>query len=336
MILADKIVMLRKKNGWSQEELAEKLHISRQSVSKWESAQSIPDLNKILLLGQIFEVSTDYLLKDEMEKEEYIAENFNIPAYPTRKVSIEEANEFLELKFKITPYVALATALCIVSPVSLMLLGVTSELPNSHISENVAGGLGIIILLLCISVAVALFITTSMKVSHYDFLEKELIDTDYGVDGMVKERQRQYRDTYIKNNVIGTICCICSIMPMFVGLIFTEEDIVIVSLLSLMFVAVAVGVSLFIMVGIPWASFQKLLQEGDYTKEAKMKKSNIGSISTIYWLVVVAIYLAYSLPTEEWKTSWVIWPIAGVLYPAFIIISNMIQNRKSSQNRNIL
>ena len=51
MILADKIVENRKKNGWSQEELAEKLGVSRQSVSKWESAQAVPDLKKILQLS---------------------------------------------------------------------------------------------------------------------------------------------------------------------------------------------------------------------------------------------------------------------------------------------
>ena len=51
MILADKIVRLRKKNGWSQEELAQKMNVSRQAVSKWESAQTIPELEKILQLG---------------------------------------------------------------------------------------------------------------------------------------------------------------------------------------------------------------------------------------------------------------------------------------------
>ena len=51
MILADKIIELRKKNGLSQEELAEKLNVSRQSISKWEGAQSIPDMNKILKLS---------------------------------------------------------------------------------------------------------------------------------------------------------------------------------------------------------------------------------------------------------------------------------------------
>ena len=65
MILADKIIDLRKKNGWSQEELAEKLGVSRQAVSKWESAQVIPDLGRVLAMADLFSVTTDYLLRDE-------------------------------------------------------------------------------------------------------------------------------------------------------------------------------------------------------------------------------------------------------------------------------
>ena len=53
MILAEKITEARKKNGWSQEEMAEKLSVSRQAVSKWESAQSTPDLQKVLRLAEI-------------------------------------------------------------------------------------------------------------------------------------------------------------------------------------------------------------------------------------------------------------------------------------------
>ena len=64
MILADKIIKLRKKMGWSQEELAERMNVSRQAVSKWEGAQSTPDLDRILQLSSLFGVSTDYLLKD--------------------------------------------------------------------------------------------------------------------------------------------------------------------------------------------------------------------------------------------------------------------------------
>lgn len=68
MILAEKIVFLRKRKGWSQEELADKLDISRQSVSKWELGASIPDLDKIIKLSDLFDVTTDYLLRDDAQE----------------------------------------------------------------------------------------------------------------------------------------------------------------------------------------------------------------------------------------------------------------------------
>lgn len=71
MILADKIINLRKKAGWSQDELASKLNVTRQSVSKWEGAQSIPDMERIVQMSRLFGVTTDYLLKDELETEEF-------------------------------------------------------------------------------------------------------------------------------------------------------------------------------------------------------------------------------------------------------------------------
>ena len=68
MILADKIVSMRKKAGWSQEELAAQLNVTRQSVSKWEGAQSMPDMDKVVQMSRLFGVTTDYLLKDEIEE----------------------------------------------------------------------------------------------------------------------------------------------------------------------------------------------------------------------------------------------------------------------------
>ena len=78
VILADKIIELRKKNGWSQEQLAQKLNVTRQSISKWEGAQSVPDLQKIILLSEIFGVTTDYLIKDKIEEEEFLNEDVDL------------------------------------------------------------------------------------------------------------------------------------------------------------------------------------------------------------------------------------------------------------------
>jgi len=63
MNMADRIQYLRKQKVFSQEELADKVGVSRQAVSKWESEQSTPDLEKIIIMSEIFEVTTDYILK---------------------------------------------------------------------------------------------------------------------------------------------------------------------------------------------------------------------------------------------------------------------------------
>lgn len=67
MQLGEKLQLLRSKNGMSQEELAERLGISRQSVSKWESGQSVPDLKKLIILSDIYNVTIDNLVKDSDE-----------------------------------------------------------------------------------------------------------------------------------------------------------------------------------------------------------------------------------------------------------------------------
>lgn len=64
MKLEEKIAFMRKKNGWSQEELAFRLDVSRQAVSKWEMGASLPDLDNVLKMSELFGCSTDYLLKD--------------------------------------------------------------------------------------------------------------------------------------------------------------------------------------------------------------------------------------------------------------------------------
>lgn len=97
MILADKIIKHRKLNGWSQEELAERTGVSRQAVSKWESAQSVPDLDKILKLSSLFGVTTDYLLKDSLETEDFINDS---EQSAIRKITMEEANKYLSLRKK--------------------------------------------------------------------------------------------------------------------------------------------------------------------------------------------------------------------------------------------
>lgn len=125
MIFADKLILLRKKAGWSQEKLADQMNVTRQSVSKWEGAQSVPDLEKMLRLSELFGVSTDYLLKDEIEEAEHIDSSDNTPTL--RRVSMEEANAFLSVKLRTAKTIAYAAFLCILSPIALLILSAISE-----------------------------------------------------------------------------------------------------------------------------------------------------------------------------------------------------------------
>ena len=125
MILADKIALLRRQQGWSQEELANQLDVSRQAVSKWESGASIPDLDKILKLSGLFNVTTDYLLKDELEQPDARpGASVEMPEESHRRsVTLDEANAYLDTVQAVRKKLAAGVGLCILSPIALLLLG---------------------------------------------------------------------------------------------------------------------------------------------------------------------------------------------------------------------
>ncbi|MBQ9120464.1 MAG: helix-turn-helix transcriptional regulator [Lachnospiraceae bacterium] len=325
MILADKIILERKKNGWSQEELAEKLGVTRQAVSKWEGAQTTPDLQRVLEMSKLFGVTVDYLLKDEIEIEE--SAPIEESSSTVRRVSMAEANEFLNVKRNTAPKIALATLMCIISPICMLMLGVCAELQMIPLSEDVAGGIGMMILLAIVAGACAIFISCGMKTKAYEFLDKEIIETEYGVSGMVKERKQQYEETYTKYNIIGTVTCIVGAMVFFGSAFFSDNDFGAVIFLCLMLAIVAIGVRFFIIAGINQASFNKLLQEGEYSIKEKTKSPLTVAISTIYWLVVTAIFLAMGFQDNNWRSSGYIWPIAGVLFPAVLALVKVFEKK---------
>ena len=212
MILADKIMQLRKKAGWSQEELAEQLGVTRQSVSKWEGAQSIPDLEKVVQMSRLFGVSTDFLLKDELETEDR-ALSEDVP--PLRRVTMEEASAYLQLRRAAAPKMALGTLLCVWSPVALIALSYLSESPRFRLTENAAAGLGLCILLILVAIGVVLFLSCGRGCRDFAFLETEPFETEYGVSGMVKERRRAGADRARRLNTVAAVLCILAVLPLF-------------------------------------------------------------------------------------------------------------------------
>ena len=331
MILADKIINLRKKNGWSQEELAEKLGVTRQSISKYEGAQSIPDLDKILKLSEIFGVTTDYLIKDELEEEEYapsqMQENESESDRSVHKVTMEMANEYLQIIDWSAGKTAFATMLCILSPIVLLMLGAMSEMPNYHISENATAGIGICVLIVLIAIAVTIFILCGMKTKKYEFMEKEDIETAYGVSGMVKEKRDAYHSPYVTQLVIGITCCICSVIPLFGTLAVSESDFYMVSAVCMLLTLVAIGTYFIVRSAAKMNAVNQLLDEEDYTRQKKHENKKMSGPVMVYWLIATAIYLAWSFTTNDWDRTWIIWPVVGVLFPAFYAIVNGIRKK---------
>lgn len=331
MILADKIIALRKKAGWSQEELAAQLNVSRQSVSKWEGAQSIPDMDKVVQMSRLFGVTTDFLLKDELEIEEHTPSTPIVDAPPLRRVTMEEASAYLSLRREAAPKMALATFLCIISPVTLLLLSAMSEFARFGISENAAAGIGLCVLLVLAAIGVALFLTCAAKVRDFDFLEKVPFETEYGVSGMVKARRQDFAAVYSRLNIIGTVLCILSAVPLFVAMCLLADDAIYVAAVSLLLMIASIGCAAFVYSGTIQSAMDRLLEEGDYTRQQKSRRSVKGAVSIIYWLVVTAIFMWYTFGPSgngQAKYSWFIWAIGGVLYAAVMVVLNLIQRSK--------
>lgn len=326
MILADKIIKLRKKNGWSQEELAEKMQVSRQAVSKWEGAQTIPDIEKILMLGSLFGVTTDYLLKDEIENEEFTDETKS----SVKRITLAQANDFLKWRKSASVRITAATFLCIIAVIPLLILGAASEIPALNISENLAGSVGLIVLLVLAAIAAAIFIFCGFKNAPYEFIDKEPFETEYGVAGMVKERQKDYKSTYTKCNIIGTCICILSPIPLFIGA-FTENEFLTVIMLSVTMILAGLGAVFFVTAGVRWASMQKLLKEGEFAPKVKRRSQIKETVAAIYWLAATAIYLGWSLVTDAWGITWVVWPIVGVLFASVMCLCNLFVDREEEQ-----
>ena len=327
MILADKIIEERKKLGFSQEELAEKLSVSRQAVSKWESAQSIPDLQKIIAMSQLFSVSTDYLLKDDAPAQVEIPVGDDAEQTLCR-VSMEEANEFISTIETQSKTLALGVLLCILCPVMLIFLSGLAEAHIAGITETISSVIGLALLFILVAIAVFLFIQNKSRTEKFDYLEKEPFETAYGVSGLVKEKKEAYEPIYTRHLALGVILCMLSPLPLIITALINESDVLLISMTALLMCIVAVGVYMIVRVVTVRESFQILLQEGDYSKNKKKNSSAVNAASGGYWCLVTAIYLAWSFITDDWKSTWIVWPIAGILCAPFILVIKQICEAK--------
>lgn len=320
MILADKIINLRKKYNWSQEDLAEKMDVSRQSVSKWESANSIPDLNKILKMAELFGVSTDYLLKDEIEEVEHV----QVDKEPgIVKVSLEEALNYVETKVKRAKTTALGVFITISSVVPLFaLLGLT-RVDSWDLSANKATALGLVLLFFMVGIGVTFFIRASQDNDDLLKYEDGDIDLVYGVRSILKDKQKKYRGTYTAFVSLGVMLVLLSVAPLIWVAILSPRSSHIFTMLVLMILMVASGVFLLIPPSTRYTAYNLLIGEGEYAPQRKEATKRIEKIGGVYWPLVTAIYIGWSLWTMAWGITWIVWPVAGIAFAAIVGLANL-------------
>ena len=288
--------------------------MSRQSVSKWESAGAIPDLKKIIQLADLFGVSTDYLLKDEIEKEN--TETTCDTDSELHRVSMEEAHAYMDEKKKAAPMLANATTLCILSPIPLFLV--------STFNDGLAIAVACTTLLGMVALAVFIFIKTGIKSSPLQYLEQEPFETEYGVTGLVKEKNQSYQDQYSFSLACGVVLCILSVIPLIIAGCMEASDYVCTLCLVALMILASGGVNILIRVSTIKSSYDTLLQEGDFTKKEKLAKKKTETFTGAYWCLTTAIYLGWSLWTKQWDITYIVWPVAAVLYAALYGIVKVV------------
>ncbi len=330
MKLEEKITLLRKQRGWSQEELGFRLDVSRQAVSKWEMGDSVPDLDKIIKMSEIFGCSTDSLLKDEIavsvaeEKETGKgAENEKCP----RQVYDEEGENYLALVKKQSWKIAIGVACCILSPICMFALLALSA-AGCSISEDAAAAVGTAVLLVICACGVSLIVVGGVSLLKYEYLGKEEIVISERLRKLVQDKKSAENNGFIAAIAVGVALCILSIVPMMLFVAFAPQESNILFSLVLLLVIVSVGVFLFVKFGVVYGGNARLLQEGDYTVNRKRVGQTFETFSGIYWGIMVAIYLAFSFWTMAWHKTWIVWPIAGVLFAVIEGIFKAFGNKK--------
>jgi hypothetical protein len=224
-----------------------------------------------------------------------------------------QVNQYLKDVRETSSRIGLGVAMCIMSALPLILLtGFSSRI---GIQENLAAAIGIGVLLLVVGIAVYLFIVNGTIAGKYDNLEKHPVALSGTVSGMIRERQDAFRPVFARKIATGVLLIILGAGLVAVTSVLSLES----SLLAMLAVVVlltvvALAVYQFIRGGTEHEAYEILLNTGDYSSSRRKGNETKDRFSGLYWAVILTGYLAWSFLTFRWDKSWIVWPIAGVLY----------------------
>lgn len=362
MLLSEKIMSLRKRNGWSQEELAQQLGVSRQSVSKWESMASMPDIQKIMAMSELFGVSTDYLLKDELEElpataitADYAASSgqgassdpaaggttdssdgdgstsndasTSKTAAPKLSISLDTATEYLDAIARTSRPTAGAITLFILGPALLVSLATYSEdalyFDPMHISPDAMGIAGICIMMLFIAAGVGLLILQDMKLAKFKQLKEASLELQYGVEAAVRRRAESTESLRYVQQAAGVCLTILSAIPFLIASYYGTG----LTFALGFFVAailVSLGVYLLVYSGILRDGYRVLLQEGDFSHDEKSNKRDSKSAALKYRPIARAYFGTITLLYVGYSFITKDWKSSWIIWPVSALLYHII------------
>ncbi|MDO5425866.1 MAG: permease prefix domain 1-containing protein [Eubacteriales bacterium] len=236
-------------------------------------------------------------------------------------LSMDEVKDYVSGMGTCARMIGVGVTLCIWSPILFFFLGGLSESLGGRM-EGPLGFVGFAFMLVMIAAAVGIFILYGTRIDKYQYLKKAVIHMDVPTEVMVRQGKEQHKATFTMQLVVGVALCIISVLPLLaVGMMFEDNDLLGCIALCILLFLVGIAVFLFVDGGVGGECYKVLLQEEEFApsrkkKSHKAKKKAMERISSVYWGVITCVYLIWSFQTMMWWKTWLIWPVAGVLYAA--------------------
>lgn len=156
----------------------------------------------------------------------------------------------------------------------------------------------------------------SRRSSHreHEMFEEGRFELAYGVKSVIKERYEGFSKYYINRFSIGIGMCIISVIPLLVASAFDAPDRLLMMMLALLLAIARIAVYILTRVVSVKEVYMCILKEDEYSPRYKKENKKVEKFAAFYWPIVVAIYLGWSFLTDNWGITWVVWPVAGLIF----------------------
>ena len=293
MTLQEKIIKLRKKNGWSQEDLSDKLYVTRQAVSKWESGQSLPDVEKIVHMSKLFGVTTDYLLNEEVESEDIIEESIT---NDNKILEQADVDAFLDNVKKRSKFYAIFLALMFFSPVVFFILKIAS-VENYRLIGGIVG-------IVTFATAFAFFLIADNKGTPFNHIRKEQkFILGYGVGNYVEQvmassKKKNDISKTVSTTLLMLIAMILILLQQIYGKSLNYDLISNVSVLASLII-MSIVIPLDVVPARENNAYKMLLKKGDYAPEKLELNKKLNFVRAIIISLALIGYFIYMVLAND-------------------------------------